>query len=180
MVKTDSDNWGQWMALAQGGDAKAYRMLLVAIEPWLKRYYSRRVLPGRQEDLVQECLIAVHRKRHTYDPALPFAPWLSAIARHKWIDFLRGQTRRAEVGLPEVVPQEAAFGDAVLAANALEKLLVQIRPKQAEALRLVKLEGLSIAEAAAASGQSEALVKVKIHRGMQQLTKLLETQDDDA
>ena len=173
------DQWGLWMGQAQGGDQQAYRALLHAIEPWLSRYFARRMGPGRADDLVQEAMIAIHRKRHTYDPAQPFGPWMAAIARYKWIDCLRGQTRRAETDLPEAIAVEASFGDAVIAASAVEKLLGRLRPKHAEAIRLVNIDGLSIEEAAAASGQSESLVKVNIHRGMQQLMKLIEETDDE-
>jgi RNA polymerase sigma factor (sigma-70 family) len=173
------DQWGLWMGQAQGGNQQAYRALLHAIEPWLSRYFARRMGPGRSDDLVQEAMIAIHRKRHTFDPAQPFGPWMAAIARYKWIDFLRGQTRRAETDLPDMLSVEPSFGDAVLAASSVEKLLARLRPKQAQAIRLVKVDGLSIEEAAAATGQSESLVKVNIHRGMQQLMKLIEETDDE-
>jgi RNA polymerase sigma-70 factor (ECF subfamily) len=45
------------------------------------------------EDLVQEILIGLHGKRHTWDPARPFLPWLHAIARYKLIDFTRHRRR---------------------------------------------------------------------------------------
>jgi RNA polymerase sigma factor (sigma-70 family) len=172
------DQWGLWMAEAQAGDQRAYRALLEAIEPWLSRFFKRRTPYGLAEDLVQEAMIAIHRKRHTYDPAQPFGPWLAAIARYKWIDWLRGQTRRAEVDLPMDIASETNHGNAVIAAISVEKLLGQLKPAQSEAIKLVKIDGLSIEEASAACGQSESLVKVNIHRGMKQLIKLLDDSDD--
>ena len=41
------------------------------------------------EDLTQEALMAIHTRRHTYDPSLPLMPWVHAIARYKLIDHLR-------------------------------------------------------------------------------------------
>ena len=79
--------WDKLMAAAQAGDAAAYRQLLREISAWLKRYYSRRLPPSMIDDVSQEVLLAIHAKRHTYDPQRPFIAWLSAIARYKWIDF---------------------------------------------------------------------------------------------
>jgi RNA polymerase sigma factor (sigma-70 family) len=172
------DQWGAWMAQAQSGDSRAYRALLEAVEPWLARYFHRRVPPGNGDDLIQEVMIAIHRKRHTYDPAQRFGPWLAAIARYKWIDWLRAQTRRAEVDLPADVISPANHGEAVLAAASIAQLLAKLKPAQSEVIRLVKVDGMSIEEASAATGQSASLVKVNIHRGMQILMKLLEAQDE--
>jgi RNA polymerase sigma factor (sigma-70 family) len=176
-VNKSVDQWGLWMVSAQSGDASAYRALLEAIEIWLSRYFYRRVPPGNRDDLVQEVLIAIHRKRHTYDPAQRFGPWLAAVARHKWIDWLRAQTRRAEVDLPADIASEQNHGDAVLAGISIDQLLAKLKPTQSQVIRLVKVDGLSIEEAAATTGQSQSLVKVNIHRGMQILMKLLEDAD---
>src|SRR5882724_8740360 len=77
------------MAAAQRGNGGAYRRLLDEARVWLKQYYARRLPPSVVDDAVQETLLAVHEKRHTYDPSRPFGPWLVAIARYKWIDRLR-------------------------------------------------------------------------------------------
>ncbi len=173
-----NDQWGLWMAEAQAGDQRSYRALLEAIEPWLSRFFKRRTPFGVAEDLVQDAMIAIHCKRHTFDPTQPFGPWLAAIARYKWIDWLRAQTRRAEVDLPIDIAAGGNHGNAIMAAISVEKLLGQLKPSQSEAIKLVKIDGLSIEEAAVASGQSESLVKVNIHRGMKQLIKLLDENDD--
>ena len=86
---TPGQNWDRMMAAAQVGDASAYRTLLAELAPWLRRYYARRLPPAMTEDAVQDVLLAIHEKRHTYDPSRPFGPWLAAIARYKWIDRLR-------------------------------------------------------------------------------------------
>ena len=49
------------------------------------------------EDAVQETLLAIHLKRHTWDPSQKLGPWVNAIARHKIIDAMRRRgARRAE------------------------------------------------------------------------------------
>ena len=86
------------MAAAQRGDASAYHRLLSEVAIWLRRYYARRLPPAMIDDTIQDTLIAVHEKRHTYDPSRPFGAWLAAIARYKWIDALRSLEGEANGG----------------------------------------------------------------------------------
>lgn len=157
--------WGALMAAAQAGHGGAYRRLLVEIRPWLLRYYARRLPPGCVDDAVQEAMIAVHTKRATFDPARPFGPWLAAIARYKWIDRLRALRKSATLPISEDIAIED-HGAAIQTATTLEKLLSDLKPAQAEVIRLVKMHGFSIEEASAKTGQSVSLVKVNIHRGI--------------
>ena len=164
---------GVLMGAAQDGDAVAYRRLLGEVTPWLRRYYAHRLPPPMWDDAVQDVLIALHEKRHTYDPARPFEPWLAAIARHKWIDRLRAMRTMPTEVLDEALPAPDDHGAAVSDAFTLDTLLAQLRPQQAEAIRLVKLEGLSVEEAALRAKQSPSLVKVNIHRGLRRLGALV-------
>jgi uncharacterized protein (UPF0276 family) len=61
-----------------------------------------------------------------------------------------------------------------LAFAGLERLFAQLPPAQAQAIEFVKIEGLSVAEASRACGQSESQVKVNIHRGLKKLTAMIE------
>lgn len=165
------DEWGRLMAAALQGHGGAYNRLLHEIQPWLERYFTRRLPMSIAEDLAQDCLIAVHQKRHTYEPGRPFRPWLATIARYKWIDRLRAMARKPTVSLDEELFEPAVEGHeaSVTSAIVLEELLTRLRPAQVAAIRLVKLQGFSIEEAAAMTGQSESLVKVNIHRGLAKL-----------
>ena len=111
----------------------------------------------------------------TYDPERPFLPWLAAIARYRWIDQLRKTGRAGEVELDDTLGIDSDE-DSIAARLSVGRLLDQIRPEQALAIRLVKIEGLSIAEAAARCGQSEPLVKVNIHRGLKRMSALVESE----
>ena len=62
------------MIKAQGGDKRCYASLLVECEKWLRRYYGRKINPSAIDDLVQETLISLHRKRASYDPTKAFCP----------------------------------------------------------------------------------------------------------
>ena len=172
-----SQVWGRLMTAAQAGDKSAYRLLLDELRSWLVRYYRRRLPPDTVDDAVQDALVAIHTKRHTYDGNRPFGPWLAAIARYKWIDRLRAMTASKTEALPDDL-WVADEGSAVISANVLGQLLAGLKPGQAAAIRLVKLEGRSIDEVALLTGQSSALVKVNIHRGLTKLAALVEGYDD--
>lgn len=160
------------MTAAQSGDMVAYRALLTEIAPWLRRYYIRRLPPAMLEDAVQDVLMAVHEKRHTYDPERAFGPWLAAIARYKWIDRLRSLKSEEMEPLGDDMGQPG-HEDAVVADLTSASLLAMLKPTQAEAIRLVKLEGFSMEEAAKATGQSVPLIKVNVHRGLQRLMTIV-------
>lgn len=171
------DEWGGLMVAAQAGHGGAYRRLLSEISLWLQRYFQRRLPPGEVDDAVQETLLALHRRRHTYDPAYPLGPWLAAIAKRKWIDQLRLLGRRAT----EELPENLSVGDhetAVTSASVLGSLLDQLKPAQAQAIRLVKVQGYSIEEASRATGLSVPAVKMNIHRGLASLTAFIEKTSD--
>ena len=169
--------WGPLMVAAQAGDADAYRRLLAALGDWLHRYYARRLRHAMIDDAVQDTLLAIHQKRHTYDPTRPFEPWLAAIARYKWIDRLRALRAAPTESLSDdiAIPDHEQM---VTSAWSLERLLRELKPAQSEAIRLVKLQGLSVEEASARTGQSMSLVKVNIHRGLGRLAALAKKRPD--
>jgi len=172
-MKIDELGMARLMALAQGGDRQAYSALLTACAAWLKRYFCRRVAPSNLDDLVQETLLTLHRKLSSYDPTRPFLPWLAAVARYRWVDHLR-LIYRAE--LVELDHNLSDHGDheQLAARLSLERLFAHLPAGQARAIELVKIYGLSIAEASSACGQSEPAVKTNIHRGLKKLTMLIE------
>jgi RNA polymerase sigma factor (sigma-70 family) len=174
-MRLNDSEMAQLMARAQMGDGTAYRTLLTACHTWLERYFRGRILPHLVDDLVQDTLISMHTKRATFDPALAFLPWLAAIARFRWIDQLRKTYRANEAELHDEFTIDA-HDDEVGARLGIDRLLTQLPPGQAHVLRLVKIEGFSIREAATATGQSEALVKVNVHRALKRLMILCESE----
>ena len=173
MILSDAD-LHMLMVRSLEGDAGAYRQLLAGCRQWLSRYFARRMAPSQIDDLIQCTLMSVHTKRATYDPSRPFLPWLAAIARYRWIDQLRKTTRAGEVELDDAHGVDSDEDD-IIARLSLGHLLDQIKPEQALVIKLVKIDGLSIIEAAARSNQSESLVKVNIHRGLKRMAALVES-----
>lgn len=175
-VSSAEDEWGSLMAAAQDGHGGAYRRLLDELRRWLLRFYARRLPPSLVDDAVQDTLLAIHQKRHTYDRDRPFRPWLAAVARYKWIDRLRSMTRSVAEPLEDDDVSVEDHESGVVSAAVLQQLMEQLKPAQASVIRLVKLDGYSIEEASARTGQSSALVKVNIHRGIAKLTGIIQRQ----
>jgi RNA polymerase sigma-70 factor (ECF subfamily) len=159
-----------WMLAALAGDAAAYRMLLAGLTRHLRGYYARRLDSGAAEDAVQETLIAIHTRRATYDPALPFTAWVYGIARYKLIDEYRRQKRRATVPLDEA---QDLFGhdeaEGAMARRDVTRLLDKLPPAKRQLVKDIKLDGVSVADAAARTGLSESAVKVTVHRAIKTL-----------
>jgi RNA polymerase sigma-70 factor (ECF subfamily) len=164
------------MVASLAGDARAHRDLLQQLSGYLRGYYQGRLArAGRgvaeAEDLVQEALMAIHTGRHTYDPAEPLTPWVHAIARYKLLDYLR-HTRVSvtNVGIDEA-EDVVAVDDRAGAESAFDlgRLLGRLPDRMRRAIQLVKIDGLSVAEAAAKCGASESAIKVNIHRGLKAL-----------
>lgn len=166
------------MTASLRGDEGAYRKVLGRLSRYLRGYYKARLATrsgSDVEDLVQETLLAIHVRRHTYDPDQPFTPWVYAIARYKLIDYLR-RTRATAKDVPiDDVKEIAAHDDHSPSESSLDlnQLLGHLTPKVRDAIRYVKLDGLSAAEAAARGGMSESAVKVNVHRGMKTLSALI-------
>ena len=155
------------------GDAAAHRCLLERLARHLRGYYKGRLARiGRSateaEDLVQEALLAIHTQRHTYDPTELLTPWVHAIARYKLIDHLR-RTRASLGDVPIDAAADITAQDdhgSTESAYDLDRLLGQLPDKMRRAIRCVKLDGLSVEEAARRCGMSASAVKVNVHRGL--------------
>ncbi len=172
-MKADDDTLFRLAVLSQLGDKAAYRQFLELCETWLHGFFRRRIAPCDVDDLVQDTLIAVHMKLRTYDATRPLLPWLAAIARYRWVDRLRKFYRAGEESLGDIASDQSEE-DVVAAQLSIDALFKRLPPAQAMAIRLVKIKGLSIVEASNETGQSEALVKVNIHRGLKKLAALVE------
>lgn len=166
------------MVASLAGDATAYHALLGALSAHLRAFFRRRLaaLPDELEDLVQETLLAVHNQRHTYEPEQPLTAWVHGIARYKLIDLYRRRaTREAITDVLDEEMQVFAGQDheAADAKRDVNKLLAQLPDRHRLPIQYVKLDGLSVAEAAQKSGMSESAVKVGVHRGLKALAALI-------
>lgn len=168
------------MLASLDGDATSYRSLLDRLSRRLRAYYKGKLARiGRgateTEDLVQETVLAIHLKRHTYDPVEPLTPWVHAIARYKLIDFLR-RTRTSFTDVPIDEADEVMAHDEHSDAESsydIRRLMERLPKNMQCAIQAVKLDGLSTAEAAQRCGLSVSGVKVNVHRGLKALAVLI-------
>ena len=169
---------GRLMVAAQGGDRHAYEVLLTRSAAVAQAFVRKRAGDVTWcDDVVQETLLAVHRARHTYDPARPFAPWLYAIVHNRFIDAVRTERRRLlrelevdagrEAGARPVQERDALMRDVRRAVGGLPE-------NQRRVIELLKFEELSVREVASRLGMSETNVKVTAHRGYRALRRRIE------
>jgi RNA polymerase sigma-70 factor, ECF subfamily len=169
-------DWGVLMRAAVGGDAAAYNRLLTSLAPAI-RAVARRGLaraglaPDDAEDVVQETLLAIHLKRHTWDPSLPVGPWVRAIARNKLIDAMRRRGRRDQVPIDDVVETLASdTAEPTPIPGRLDEHLQSLSDRQQSVVRAISLDGASIRETATRLNMSEGAVRVALHRGLAALS----------
>jgi RNA polymerase sigma-70 factor (ECF subfamily) len=171
--------WSAWMAAAQSGDGEAYRRLLEELLPALRGMVRGRVYDRESaEDVVQNILLSIHRARHTYRPERSFGPWMRTIARNAMTDSFRAIGRRGEreVGVEWIEELPGASTDP-LRSDALDPrlqaALERLPDKQRQAVELIQLRELSVAEAALEAGVTPGALKVRAHRGYRALRRLL-------
>ncbi len=177
--------WGAAMAAAQsagfdgtdGAEARAaYEEMLGELVPVVRRMVRAKLFdPSYVEDVVQNALLSIHRARATYRPERPFGPWMRAVVRNAWIDWFRESKRRADREVVSDMMEKYAGVAATPDREAhelspvLTDALATLPEKQREAVVLVQVHGLSVAEAAAKAGVSVGALKVRAHRGYRAL-----------
>lgn len=158
------------------GDSGAHRELLGTLGRYFRGYFARRIgtTAAEVEDLVQETLLAVHLKRDSYDRSLPFTPWAYALARYKLIDHLRRRSRSIQVPLEDAGALFAAEDSEEGALRTdLDRLLQRLPDRQRSLIEDVKLQGLSVEEAARKRGVTAVSARVMLHRSLKWLNQVL-------
>jgi RNA polymerase sigma-70 factor, ECF subfamily len=181
-VREREDEWTGLMQAAISGDSAAYHRLLKAVTPVLRAAARRGLARAGQpvdqsEDIVQDILLAVHLKRHTWDTSAPFAPWLFAIARNKLIDALRRRGRRIFVNVDDFAETLAdAPAEETASPSEVAAQLSTLPARQREVLQSIAVESASIKDTAQKFAMSEGAVRVALHRGLTSLTAKLREQ----
>jgi len=180
MVETGRDDWDAMMRAANRGDRAAYARLLGLIAPVIRgivRARGHMLGPEGCEDVVQDVMLAIHLKRHTWDEGQPLRPWLYAVTRHKVVDAFRARGNRITLPVEdfaEILPAPDT-GD-LTAARDTDRLLARIEPRAAQIVRAVSLDGLSAAETGERMGMTEGAVRVALHRALKSLAQLAKGQ----
>jgi RNA polymerase sigma-70 factor (ECF subfamily) len=159
------------------GDAAAYREFLLRVRGVLHAYVSRQLLRMRlseadADDIVQEALIAINNKRHTYDGVAPIVAWAVAIARYKLIDSLRIASRLEDIRSFEAIDTVVDEEDRAAALITVRRTLALLPDRFRIPIELMKIDGFSASEVAHRTGTSEVSVRVSVHRGLSKLAQL--------
>lgn len=183
-----SDREARWLMLMNAsisGDAESYRRLLEEVSPVIRaaalqacRRYS--TFSSDIEDIVQETLLAVHLKRHTWRTGEAVGAWVEAIARNKLIDSLRRRNRRAEIDidtLPAEIPEEAS-GE-IANRRDVSLLLAKLSQRDQQIIHLVSIEGRSMREAGMQLNMSEGATRVALHRALKRLAEQIRRHDGE-
>lgn len=167
------------MQRAQVGDAEAYHLLLSEVASRMRRLVRRRapwLKPEDVEDIVQDILLSLHQGRGTWDPARPFLPWIVAIARARLADNARRYMRRTRIDLAVTELAETfcdiptnTDAETVVNLMSVRKAMKGLTPAEQQAVELLRLREMTLAEAAEASGSTVAALKVAIHRAMRKM-----------
>lgn len=162
------------LVAAMAGEERAYAEFLTRVAALVRGYAARRITGGEPdpEDVVQETLLAIHLKRHTWQADRPVLPWIFGIARFKLIDGLRRRGRRAEVDIDDFADTLAApEPDPAASPREIGKALDALAPGQRAVVGAISIDGRSIAETATHLGMSETAVRVSLHRGLAAIAK---------
>ncbi|WP_428355019.1 sigma-70 family RNA polymerase sigma factor [Methyloprofundus sp.] len=173
----DEQRWSQLMGNAQQGDEQSYAQLLEELGRVIAAFLRSRFGPiDLIEDCTQECLIAIHSARHTYDTKRLFRPWFFAIVRNRTIDMLRSQksykTALEKNRLGHIEGTSSPVEDEVNKSMVFSMLA----PAYRDVLLLTKVAGFTTAEAAEKLGLSESAVRVRVHRGIKETRKILQNE----
>ena len=165
--------WAALLRAANAGDAHAYAAFLRAVAPVLRglvRARGRALPTDHHEDIVQEVLLAIHAKRHTWAPDRPVRPWLFAIARHKVADAFRAGGAKVHLDVHDLDEVLAAPpGPEPGAASDVGRLLARLDPHAAEIVRASALRDEEAAAIGARLSMTEGAVRVALHRAMRRL-----------
>jgi len=171
MASDEDGRMADMMRAALAGDETAYNAFLRRAADLTRRAVTRRlkgVLPSGIEDVVQETLLAVHLKRHTWRSDEPILPWLVTIARYKAIDACRRRGVRVEVPIEDFADVLAGPDEtgAMEETQQMERAVGTLSEGQQKVVKSIALEGRSIRETAAALDMKETAVRVAFHRGL--------------
>jgi RNA polymerase sigma-70 factor (ECF subfamily) len=161
---------------AQDGDEDAFRLLYRAIHPGLIRYLWAHA-GEMAEDIAAETWLCVVRdlSRFKGDES-GFRGWVTTIARHRFLDYVRQQGRRPTVGapvemltmLPAADDTEASVLESLATGDAL-RMIAGLPATQADAVLLTVVMELDGKTAGKVMGKRPGAVRVAAHRGLRKL-----------
>jgi RNA polymerase sigma factor (sigma-70 family) len=138
----------------------------------LYREYSRDVYqyllslthhPSLADDLMSETFLSAIRSIHRYQGRASLKTWLCSIARHKWLDHLKGNRPTLEYHeLLELYVLGPGIEGQYMIKELIERAMELLHEKDNKTRRIVdmRIEGYSYAEIAEQTGLSENSARV--------------------
>ena len=168
MERRDEAELARLMRAAISGDGKAYGDFLQRAACLVRGFARQKIVQGGidPEDIVQETLLAIHLKRHTWRQDAPITPWLYAIAKYKLIDAFRHRGRRVEIEIGEIAETFREPATETISDREIGHALATLAPGQRSVVAAISVDGRSISETAKWLGMSETAVRVALHRGL--------------
>lgn len=185
------DNSGQeptdeeLVSSACGGDDSSFARLVGRHKRQVFRLAARFARDADElEDLCQEVFIKVFEHLSAFRHDAPFGHWLAKISVRVCHDALR--SRRHEKNQTSIDAMSLELPDcagdfeneARQARHFLKYAMSKLSPDEQLIITLLELEEFSVREASAATGWSEANVKVRAHRARQALKRVMEEHDE--
>jgi RNA polymerase sigma-70 factor (ECF subfamily) len=175
-MAVSKDDWEDLLAAANSGDSRAYERFLRTVTPVLRgviRAKGAGLGEAGCEDVLQEVLLAVHLKRHTWQVGAPVRPWLYAITRYKVVDAFRARGRSIRLPIEDFADHLTADpGPDPTEAADMAKMIGMLDTRSAQIVRMIGMEGASTAEAGQALKMTEGAVRVALHRAFKTLAAL--------
>jgi RNA polymerase sigma-70 factor (ECF subfamily) len=168
------------LCAAGNGEHWALTELFRAYQPPLLRYL-RAQEPGMADDLAGEVWVAVARQLARFEgDEAGFRSWLFTIGRCRLIEHRRRSARRRTDPMPHDRLDgavEHGFGgdpswlvlDQLAAQEAIDMLIADLSPEQAEAVLLRVVGGFAVPEVAQIMERSPGAVRVMCHRALRRL-----------
>jgi len=160
------------MRAALAGDEAAYRTVLGELAGIVRALVFAKLGPQSgldPEDIVQETLLAIHLKRHTWQTDAPLRPWVYAIARYKIIDAYRRRGKRVEIDIDRIAETLPAQIEERPSAYEIDKALGCLSDGERKVVTAISLEGTTIGQTAKRLDMKENAVRVALHRGLKRI-----------
>ena len=175
------DDMDAVVAAALQGDRAALTALYRSVNPSLLRYLRAKE-PAAADDLAGDTWEAAVAGLHRFEGGGDdFRAWLFTIARRRVSDRRRQmRRRRTDVvavdvldGRPDTNLTDAIVVDRLSAQQAIDRLVHQLPPLQAEVVLLRVVAGLSVDQVSRMLRCSPGAVRVLQHRGLKRLAERL-------
>jgi RNA polymerase sigma-70 factor (ECF subfamily) len=176
----------------RSGDEAALEDLIAENSPVLRAHLARYVAPADADDLLQELWLRVWERARKWDGRGRPLAWLLAIATNLALNHLRSRRNVAplEAFQEEEIPDVAMLGcDAIVPGpeeqalwrerlGRVREAMAQLPLEKQEALRLVRIQGYRLEEAARILEIPLGTLKSRLHHAHRLLMEQLEEKDE--